>query len=134
MDAARKRGGIKIVWLSWFTDSIALWRRQDEKPYLLDDPPAPSTSMPNNQTSSSPITESAQLVDSSDMDIDSDDWDQEPQEAGKKDTGKLELAAIDWDDINDEVEAAMNESDDDEDFGGGGGGNASEDDWTEGNA
>ncbi|KAF9566917.1 hypothetical protein CPC08DRAFT_627531 [Agrocybe pediades] len=129
VDMARKRGGIKIVWLSWFTDSVALWRRQDERPYLLDDPPLPGPS-------SSPITESQQL--SSDLDIDSEDWDQEPEEM--KDPGMLELTAINWDDINDEVEAAMNESDDEDDFGetksdrsGMRSGNTSEEEWTDGN-
>ncbi|KAJ7629561.1 hypothetical protein B0H17DRAFT_1109791 [Mycena rosella] len=39
VDAARKRGGIKIVWVAWFTDCIALWQRQDEASYLLDDGP-----------------------------------------------------------------------------------------------
>ncbi|PPQ64298.1 hypothetical protein CVT26_002181 [Gymnopilus dilepis] len=140
VDMARKRGGIKIVWLAWFTDSIALWRRQDEKPYLLDDPPAQPSSMINVQTSSSPITESAQLIDSSDLDIDSDDWDQEPPDmtttmGSTKEVGMLELEAINWDDINDEVEAAMNESDD-EDYGserGGAvmGGTASEDEGSD---
>ncbi|PPQ79874.1 hypothetical protein CVT25_002930 [Psilocybe cyanescens] len=128
VDMARRRGGIKIVWLAWFTDSIALWRRQDEKPYLLDDPPVV---IPN----SSPNTEYHQL--SSDLDIDSDDWDQEPSDM--KETGGLQLEAINWDDINDEVEAAMNESDDDDDDNeyyvqGMKSDNASEDDWTDGGA
>ncbi|KAF8913223.1 hypothetical protein CPB84DRAFT_529609 [Gymnopilus junonius] len=140
VDMARKRGGIKIVWLAWFTDSIALWSRQDEKPYLLDDPPAPPSSMQSNQNSSSPITESAQLIDSSDLDIDSDDWDQDTQEVtggggGGAASSMLELEAINWDDINDEVEAAMNESDDESERSVGGpvmGGDASEDDWSDG--
>ncbi|KAH9486412.1 RNA polymerase II subunit A C-terminal domain phosphatase [Psilocybe cubensis] len=125
VDMARRRGGIKIVWLAWFTDSIALWRRQDEKPYLLDDPPVVIPA-------SSPTTEYHQL--SSDLDIDSDDWDQEPPEM--KETGPLHLEAINWDDINDEVEAAMNESDDeyDEYYAAFKSGNVSEDDTTDGGA
>lgn len=103
VDAARKRGGIKIVWLSWFTDSIALWRRQDEIPYLLDDPSAAAPS-------SSPILDPHQI--SSDPEPDADDWDVEPAPAGST---SLELHDIDWNDINDEVEAAMNESDDEDD-------------------
>jgi len=99
---ARKRGDIKIVWLAWFTDSVALWKRQNEKPYLLDDPP---TAM----ASTNPIVDSQQQ--SSDY-IDSED-DRGPPET--KETGRLELAAINWDDINDEVEAAMLESDDEDD-------------------
>ncbi|KAF7338558.1 RNA polymerase II subunit A C-terminal domain phosphatase [Mycena venus] len=47
VDAARKRGGIKIVWLAWFTDCIALWQRQDEGAYLLDDAPIVPASADN---------------------------------------------------------------------------------------
>jgi RNA polymerase II subunit A-like phosphatase len=121
---ARKRGGIKIVWLAWFTDSIALWRRQDEKPYLLDDLPMPGPS-------SSPIAES-QLI-SSDIDLDSDDWDQDPPEP--KDAGELDFAAVNWDEINDEVEAFMNETDDDEGEQSDGlqSGNISEEEWASDN-
>lgn len=106
VDAARKRGGIKIVWLSWFTDSVALWQRQDETPYLLDDP---SLSVPQ-QTSSSPILDSNQI--SSDPEPDNDDWDEDGK---KKDGEGIDLNAVDWNDVNDEVDAAMNESDDDDD-------------------
>ncbi|CAA7268063.1 unnamed protein product [Cyclocybe aegerita] len=126
VDMARKRGGIKIVWLAWFTDSIALWQRQDEKPYLLDDPPNPGG------PSSSPIADHNSQLASSDLDVDSDDWDQEPA-SDMKGTGALQLSNINWDDINDEVEAAMNESDD-EDEGRSERSysmNASEDEWTE---
>lgn len=104
VDTARKRGGIKIVWLAWFMDCITLWRRQDETPYLLDDPPIVVPS-------SSPITDSQQI--SSDPDPDGDDWDQDPGE--RKEDASLEFGEINWDDINDEVEAAMRESDDDDD-------------------
>ena len=126
VDTARKRGGINIVWLAWFTDSIALWRRQDEKPYLLDDPPLPGPCL-------SRTTDAQQL--SSDLDIDSDDWDQDP--ADMKEAGALELADINWDDINDEVEAAMNESDDEfddarSDRSGVRSGNVSEEEFTDG--
>jgi RNA polymerase II subunit A-like phosphatase len=105
VDTARKRGGIKIVWLAWFTDCIALWRRQDETPYLLDDPPHVVP------PSSSPTTDSQQI--SSDPDPDGDDWDDDPGEG--RDSPSLEFSEINWDDINDEVEAAMRESDEDDD-------------------
>lgn len=112
VDLARKQGGIKIVWLSWFTDSIALWRRQDETPYLLDEPPAPPAPAVSKQDSASP---SADVITSSDIDFeDSEDWDQEPEMPMKGPPGRLELESIDWGDINAEVEAAMNESDDDD--------------------
>ncbi|KAI6047826.1 hypothetical protein EDC04DRAFT_2863998 [Pisolithus marmoratus] len=102
VDAARRKGGIKIVWLSWFTDSVALWQRQDETPYLLDAPTPSAASL-------SPNLDPHQI--SSDPEPDADDWDVEP--ATEKPT--LELDSIDWNDVNAEVEAAMNESDDDDD-------------------
>lgn len=33
---ARRRGGVDIVWLAWFTESISKWERQPEESYLLD--------------------------------------------------------------------------------------------------
>ena len=103
MDMARKRGGIKIVWLAWFTDSIATWQRQDETPYLLEEPHAPGQS---------PMTEAQQI--SSDPEPDADDWDEEII-AEAKDPGALELSAINWDDINNEVDAFLNETDEEDD-------------------
>ncbi|KIJ21963.1 hypothetical protein PAXINDRAFT_105638 [Paxillus involutus ATCC 200175] len=103
VDMARKRGGIRIVWLAWFTDSIALWQRQDETPYLLED-------LTRSAPSLSPNLDPHQI--SSDPEPDADDWDVEPAPSGNTD---IELGDINWDDINDEVEAAMNESDDDDD-------------------
>ncbi|KAI6031553.1 hypothetical protein BKA83DRAFT_26767 [Pisolithus microcarpus] len=99
VDAARKRGGVKIVWLSWFTDSVALWQRQDETPYLLDAPTPSAASL-------SPNLDPHQI--SSDPEPDADDWDVEPVAKNPA----LELDSIDWNDVNAEVEAAMNESDD----------------------
>ncbi|OBZ79019.1 RNA polymerase II subunit A C-terminal domain phosphatase [Grifola frondosa] len=101
VDAARRQGGVKIVWLAWFTDSVALWQHQDETPYLMD--PEPLARAPL----ASPPSDPYQI--SSDPEPDADDWDE-----------------VDWNAINDEVEAAMNESDDES-------GNVSEDDgsWTD---
>ncbi|KAG6874388.1 hypothetical protein C0995_015124 [Termitomyces sp. Mi166 len=107
VDMARKRGGIKIVWLAWFTDSIATWQRQDETPYLLEEPHAPG------QNSSSPMTDSQQI--SSDPEPDTDDWDEEIT-PDVKDPGALELSAINWEDINNEVDAFLNETDDEDDM------------------
>ncbi|KAK7058573.1 CTD phosphatase Fcp1 [Paramarasmius palmivorus] len=113
VEAARKRPNIKVVWLAWFTDSIALWRRQDETPYLLDDPAAAVAG-----PSSSPSTSPTQI--SSDPDIDDDeDWELEGNAvSGGVSLGPSQNFSVDqinWDDINDEVDAAMAESDDDED-------------------
>ncbi|KAH9947104.1 hypothetical protein B0H21DRAFT_740322 [Amylocystis lapponica] len=133
VDAARRQGGIKVVWLAWFTDSIALWQRQDETPYLLE---------PETQTqtrAASPPSDPHQI--SSDPEPDADDWDEERGTPGGR---SLALDEVDWDEVNDEVEAAMNESDDDGDDEGDGeggpsgrsgtrSGNASEDEgsWTD---
>ncbi|EPQ60326.1 hypothetical protein GLOTRDRAFT_118635 [Gloeophyllum trabeum ATCC 11539] len=107
VDAARRRGGIKIVWLKWFTDSIALWRRQDETPYLLDEP-----SVPAEAASSSPIADSNQI--SSDPEPDTDDWD--PDEGMEPSSETLALNDVDWDALRDEVDAAMEESDGEDDL------------------
>ncbi|KAG6851395.1 hypothetical protein H0H93_005793 [Arthromyces matolae] len=105
VDMARKRGGIKIVWLAWFTDSIAKWQRQDETPYLLEEPTAVGHP-------SSPMTDTQQI--SSDPEPDTDDWDEEVI-PDAKDPGALELGSINWDDINNEVDAFLNETDDEDD-------------------
>ncbi|KAI0931282.1 hypothetical protein AcW1_001269 [Taiwanofungus camphoratus] len=138
VDAARRQGGINIVWLSWFTDSIALWRRQDEAPYLMDPEPPAQTSV------ASPPSDPHQI--SSDPEPDADDWDEDRAATGDgRDAGgeSLALDEVDWDEINNEVEAAMNESDDDgeedgdqserSDRSGMKSGNASEDEgsWTD---
>lgn len=75
IDQARKRGEIKIVWLAWFTDSIARWERQDETPYLMDEPRPSSVNAPD--TASSPAPPDAHQI-SSDPEPDADDWDVEP--------------------------------------------------------
>lgn len=36
--------------MAWFSDSLALWKRQDETPYLLDDPIPESTTPPSAPT------------------------------------------------------------------------------------
>jgi RNA polymerase II subunit A-like phosphatase len=101
VDAARKRGGIKIVRVAWFTDCIALWQRQDEAAYLLDDAPA------------GPAADPLQVPVTADEVADEEGWDS-GEAGGNHD---LAIAAINWDDINDEVDAAMNESDDEEEEG-----------------
>lgn len=112
VDSARKRGGIKIVWLSWFTDSIALWHRQDETPYLLDEP-----TLVNPQPTTSPTTDLHQI--SSDPEPDNDDWDEEAASATVvKSENPFESAETDWSAVMDEVDAAMDDSDaEDEDDG-----------------
>ncbi len=129
VDAARRQGGIKIVWVSWFTDSIAYWKRQDETPYLMDPEPAQAVGPASPPSPSDP-----QQI-SSDPEPDADDWDDDRRTTAAP--GKsLTLDAVDWDEINDEVDAAMNESDDDDsksEKSGARSGNVSEDEgsWTD---
>ena len=91
---------IKIVWLAWFNDSLALWGRQDETPYLMDDPSLRSATPPsgpptqgqgsgfgstanggnegNEDLKSSDDVDDADIeghVISSDPEPDADDWD-----------------------------------------------------------
>lgn len=117
VDSARRQGGIKIVWLTWFTDSIAFWNRQDETPYLMDPVPSQAAGGP-----ASPPSDAHQI--SSDPEPDADDWDEDARRGGvatPSGSGKggksLALDEIDWDEVNDEVDAAMNESDDDDEDG-----------------
>ncbi|KAI0660647.1 hypothetical protein C8Q70DRAFT_913594 [Cubamyces menziesii] len=141
VDAARRRGGIKVVWLAWFTDSVALWRRQDEGPYLLDPEPRPAAAGATGEGEdddearlASPPSDPHQI--SSDPEPDADDWDElgAGGSGGGAGSPGLALDEVDWDEINDEVEAAMNESDDDGEGEGEGGsmrGEFSEDEWTD---
>jgi RNA polymerase II subunit A-like phosphatase len=80
-----------------------VWRRQDETSYLLEEP---STGVPIPSLDSNRI--------GPEIEPEPEDWgvsrDQEPVRRPS-----LELGEIDWNGINDEVDAAMNESDDDED-------------------
>ncbi|KZT74927.1 hypothetical protein DAEQUDRAFT_720113 [Daedalea quercina L-15889] len=130
VDAARRMGTVKVVWLAWFTDSIAEWARRDENPYLLDPDPPPHAS------AASPPSDAHQI--SSDPEPDADDWDEERVPAPEGGGEGLALNEVNWDEINDEVDAAMNESDDDDDDGasergGARSGNVSEDEgsWTD---
>ncbi|TBU49309.1 hypothetical protein BD309DRAFT_947794 [Dichomitus squalens] len=133
VDAARRYADVRIVWLNWLTDSLALWQRQDETPYLLH--PAPQGEEEGGRAAAvgSPPSDAHQI--SSDPDPDADDWDEllvvdssgagegsgsrvlgalgveGPEPAAKP---RIALDEVDWAAINDEVEEAMNESDDEE--------------------
>lgn len=140
IDAARRLGGVKVVWLAWFTDSVALWQRQDERLYLLDPDPQPDAGSGGGGDArlASPPSDPQQI--SSDPEPDADDWDELGGTSGGRAIGALgvegppagaggkggegeagvganeeglALDEVDWDEINNEVEAAMNESDDD---------------------
>ena len=166
VDLARRQGGIKIVWVDWFTASVARWERQDETNYLMDPPPPPPPLMmlegeggeeeEGDSESVAVGTPASPHQISSDPEPDADDWDDDGRAGPDKDgegegkgEGNVDGEGVDrekgekdgegigfdehiWDDMNDEVEAAMNESDDDESVRTGGkSGNVSEDDWTD---
>jgi len=75
----------------------------------MDDPPRRGNGT-TDTASSSPALDAHQI--SSDPEPDADDWD---VDAGGTGARSLALDEVDWDDVNDEVEAAMNESDSEED-------------------
>ncbi|KAI0319033.1 hypothetical protein OF83DRAFT_1241216 [Amylostereum chailletii] len=128
VDAARKRRGVKIVWLAWFTDSIARWERQDEGPYLLEGARGSGEGAGEGEetasASPSPVLETQQI--SSDPEPDADDWDVDRERGGKE--GKegtegeggvpVKLDEVSWEDANAELEAflAEGDSDDEEDM------------------
>ncbi|EIN13841.1 hypothetical protein PUNSTDRAFT_95201 [Punctularia strigosozonata HHB-11173 SS5] len=135
INTARARG-IPVVSISWFHDSVALWQRLDERPYSFD--------LRSVAEQNGPASASSPFVDqqsSSDIEPDTDDWDSDvertaPQSAEAAQGEPLLLDAVAWDDINDEVEAAMMESDD-EDIrteGGVKNADASEDEGSESNS
>ncbi|KZS91631.1 hypothetical protein SISNIDRAFT_456546 [Sistotremastrum niveocremeum HHB9708] len=135
VDMARQRGTIDIVWFQWFTDSIALWTRVDELPYLLDGPrdrgySGKAVDRDTKMTASDEkvviertLTEQADLLDDIDVDrlegevegIDIDVEDVDVGAGGAEGDGvESELKSIakdTWAGATDEVDAAMMESD-----------------------
>jgi RNA polymerase II subunit A C-terminal domain phosphatase len=107
-----------IVWLAWFTDSIALWRHQKETPYLLDE----------GQTHTGPNMEA--IFNALHAEPETEDW-AERRTGSREGSSSLELGEINWNDINDEVDAAMNESDDEDERSVRSGNVSDEDDWTD---
>ncbi|KLO11343.1 hypothetical protein SCHPADRAFT_906128 [Schizopora paradoxa] len=129
VEAARQRGNIFVVWLTWFSDSIAHWRRMDEKLYLLDENRAGSPTAP---TASSPPSDPNIISTDTDPEdlVDDDEPGFEPRDIpeGAVATPEVPLALddVDWQDVNDEVELAMLESDsEDEENGSEAGGSSS---------
>lgn len=140
VEKALKQGGIHVVWMAWFTDSIAQWKRQDERHYLLEDNSVTNVSAP---VSSSPPSDPNGITTDTDPEGTVDDEEVEPPEDQSKratavpaslaevNTGKLDLGEVDWENMHDEVEAAMMESDSEDERSNGTGmssGNVSEDD------
>ncbi|PIL27260.1 hypothetical protein GSI_10405 [Ganoderma sinense ZZ0214-1] len=135
VDAARRCSGIHIVWLNWLTDSLALWRRQDETPYLLHPTFREDTGTP--AAVASPASDAHQI--SSDPDPDANDWDElhvdssaggsggsraigvlgvEGPGPGLDMDGEFTPQEVDWDAANNEVDEFLNEPDDEEEGGG----------------
>jgi RNA polymerase II subunit A C-terminal domain phosphatase len=132
INAARARG-IPIVSISWFHDSIALWKRLDERPYSFDLRTAAEQGGP--ASASSPLMDHQS---SSDIEPDTDDWDSDVERAatpagGTAAADPILLGELAWDDINDEVDAAMMDSDEEDNRteGDAKSVNGSEDEWSE---
>ncbi|KIJ57127.1 hypothetical protein M422DRAFT_198518 [Sphaerobolus stellatus SS14] len=94
VDAARRKGGIYVVWAQWLVDSLACWHRQDETPYLIDGE-APTNAVASGSTTP-PLPE------------------EEPEE---EEVGDLEDITPDvniWADASAEVDAFLDETDDED--------------------
>lgn len=150
MEKARSRGGIFVVWIQWFQDSVARWKRQDERLYLVDDEPHSTTPQPESASSPpsdpnaiSTDTDPEELVGENEGDgeaeageINEDELSKEllaavgateetsksqgdtsgaPSEVTDLTPEDLDLGDVDWQNVNDEVDAAMMESDSDDD-------------------
>ncbi|THH02377.1 hypothetical protein EW145_g6760 [Phellinidium pouzarii] len=135
VEKARLLEGVFVVWLQWFTDSVARWKRQDEHNYLLDDTQSLSphadaaSSPPSDPNAISTDTDPEALVGDGDDEESSDHMlnaipDSESlaapseglAEVNDVDTdADLDLGGVDWQDVNDEVDAAMMESDSEDD-------------------
>lgn len=105
VDAARRKGDAHIVWVQWFLDSTSVWHVQEETPYLVD---AEADRKYRGREVSAPLSAAAREPTPPDSD--------EAMNGGF-DEEELGTVDVDWDAINAEVEAAMNETDDDGDDG-----------------
>ena len=140
VERARQLPGVFVVWIQWFTDSIAQWHRQDESRYLLDEEQAHqdvvASSPPSDPNAVSSDTDPEALVGDGDDDDTEDAFDEVQIPNGSQPTpvqgehegrnsappeGELNLNEVDWQDVNDEVEAAMAESDSEDETGSVGG-------------
>lgn len=135
---AHELGGMYVVWMQWFTDSIARWARQEERPYIVDDthPPTVPTvsSPPSDPNAISTDTDPEGTVDGEEGDsvgggkgsggAEGKAVERSAAEAAGRigtpalvaevegmDAADLNLGDVNWDDVNDEVELAMMESD-----------------------
>ncbi|KAH8119974.1 hypothetical protein DFH11DRAFT_1500359 [Phellopilus nigrolimitatus] len=132
VEKARTMNGIFIVWLQWFSDSVARWKRQDERRYLLDDTHVVSPHV--DVASSSPLSDPNAISTDTDPEaLVGDGEDEEPPEdllvvmpdseslatsiGGSVEVNDLDAEAVldlgdvDWQVMDDEVDAAMMESD-----------------------
>jgi len=121
VDAARRRGNIKIVWMSWFTDSIGMWKAQDEDKYLVDGSVSTfreAADASQSTTTLNPAPKQAVASQAKPADVL-----KPPVEADAEDLpghgaeAELETIDVDWADISREVDEAMNETDDGEEYG-----------------
>ncbi|KAI5124127.1 hypothetical protein M0805_000940 [Coniferiporia weirii] len=130
VEKARSLKGVFVVWVQWFSDSVAQWRRQDERKYLLDETRILSphldavSSPPSDPNAISTDTDPEALVGEGDDEellenLLSVGTNSELRATPGEDSAEvishdeiiLDLDGVDWQDINDEVDAAMMESD-----------------------
>lgn len=157
VELAQREQGVFIVWFSWFTDSVAQCRRQDERPYQLEQPSGanvqhpPGAYPPSDPSSDSFDMDSEETEDEERVSDPTQIQPSPPQQSEQQsqvqtqqqrsggeggsdgvevtvqmvtdpdadvefeDQGEmLDLAGVDWQDVNDEVDAAMMESDSEE--------------------
>jgi RNA polymerase II subunit A-like phosphatase len=119
VDMARRKGGIFIVKVNWFTDSMNAWEKQDERSYLLESPPR------REHPDKSPVEQPSQTVDVEghdpggvvqemldDFDDEDDDEEEVVNEPPIEAQEELEPIALGtWLDATDEVDAYLMESD-----------------------
>lgn len=141
---ARTMKDLKVVWVSWLTDSISRWERMPEDGYLLDAPAVAEEAGggvgegegEGEDEPDSPAPGAAEQI-SSDPEPDADDWDRErggtgePEgvkkrgesegggegQEGMEDAGEtvVDFGLVAWDDANDELEAFLAEEDSEDD-------------------
>lgn len=101
---ARRTGGIQVVWSKWLLDSISLWSRQKEEPYIIKDPlgnahhrRTGSNILPPAPESNPPSPSSSNLGDDG-IDL----------------LGEIDMSNADWAAARDEVDDFLDETDDED--------------------
>lgn len=101
VNSARLRKDVTIVWASWLSDSIALWRRQREEDYAVDIGPS-TLPLPTKVDPDPPPIPTPPTIED-DIDVD----------AVNGEEGSEGAVELDWDDADRELEDMLNETDSD---------------------